>query len=491
MNYHISLSRNFEEVKLLINKRKISSTFISDLSKEFKKELNLPQNTLIIMTGHQPIIYYPGIFTKLIVAHLIAQSLGGKAYYLVLDTDQELIDWKFIWYEDNQFIKKNFTLSDRKKILLNQTINNNKKNLLIQQLNEWQLQLYHIFEPSLVLEIKKIIEFVLETLNKNDLKVSELSIIINEYLMKCYQMSVEPIYVSTVSKTKVYKEIFNFIKSHDKLFRNIYNEKLNEFRKKNNIKNIHYPFSNLLEGELPFWKSDGYRRQTLSINDDSYEYLFPKAITLSMCIRMFLSDFMIHGTGGGIYDLVSEEILKEFFMEEPSPYMIATSTIPLKPKADIPLFYEPSYNINYKLRKWKFNPEQFLKEECILRKKKIFLIHLKNKFDSLYYKFSKNTNYDEDILNNIKLKDFYKELLHQIEKEPEKYGEFIHHEFIKLNHKMHLYTIKEKKILLEQYNKSKIVETHQRIFFDRTYPVFYYDIINLKSQIQEKFFYNK
>ncbi|GIX41619.1 MAG: hypothetical protein KatS3mg129_1352 [Leptospiraceae bacterium] len=490
MSEEIYLSHTWKDVELLLNQKIRKSDFILDLSKQFKKELNLPDNVPIIMTGHQPIIYYPGIFIKLLLADLIARRINGKAYYVVLDTDIETIDWKFIWINDNTYFQRTFYLSNSKQVLLNQFIDNYKKIQLQKIIEEWSYRLYHIFEPSIILHIQYTLEFCRELLNKKILTISEFSVAINEYLMKQLNVQVQPIYVSELSKTKSFKEIIKYINKENIRFRDIYNQKLNEFRKNYHIKNPHYPFSNLNENELPFWISDGYTRKTLTIYDDFDQNIFPKAITLSICIRIFLSDMMIHGTGGGFYDLVAEEILLEFFHIQPSPHIVTTATIPTYPKASIPIEYESSFSIIKKLRKWKFNPEIFLNDDCFLKKQKLFLIHLKNYYDSQYKKIKRNYRYDNKILNDPVLKENFKQLFYLIEKNPASYGALIHKEFIKLNHKMHLYTSGIKRQLEKQYKKSQLVEYHQKIFYDRTYPAFYYNIKKLKEELENKFLNN-
>jgi hypothetical protein len=489
MQYQIYLSHKWNELQPLLLKKSKSSSSIQQRKNQFKEELNIPKNQPIIMTGHQPIIYYPGIFIKLILADIIAKQVQGKAYYLVLDNDIEKIDWKFIWFENQTYFKQHIGLSNHKEILLNQIINNNKKNQLIYFIKEWMIRLYHIFDPSIVPKIKEALEYCINILEIKDLTVAKLSVLINEFLMNQLNVQVKPIYVSDLVKTQSFKEILQQIKIEHQRFREIYNRKLDEFRKIHHIKNPHYPFSNLKENELPFWKSDGYMRQTLTIEDDiNKNHIFPKAITLSICIRIFLSDLMIHGTGGGFYDLLSEEILKEFFKEELSPHIVSTATIPILSKASIALYSEPSEKITKKLRKWKFNPEIFLKEECELKQRKMFLIHLKNFYDSKYSKYKKNYYYDINILNQNKLKNIYKDLLIRIEKESTTYGSLIHEEFLKLNHKMHLYTIKIKSNLEKQLERSKLVEYHQSVFFDRTYPAFYYNLNDLKEKLYQKFY---
>lgn len=62
--------------------------------------------------------------------------------------------------------------------------------------------------------------------------------------------------------------------------------------------------------------------------------LVPKALTLTMFTRMFACDLMIHGTGGGRYDKVTDGIIPRFFGVKPPRSVIATATVRL------PLVYE-------------------------------------------------------------------------------------------------------------------------------------------------------
>ncbi len=52
-----------------------------------------------------------------------------------------------------------------------------------------------------------------------------------------------------------------------------------------------------------------------------------------MYSRMFLSDLFIHGIGGAKYDLVTDEIIREFFGVEPPAYATVSATLhlPYKP----------------------------------------------------------------------------------------------------------------------------------------------------------------
>lgn len=57
--------------------------------------------------------------------------------------------------------------------------------------------------------------------------------------------------------------------------------------------------------------------------------LRPRALTLTMFARCFLGESFIHGIGGGKYDEVTDEIIRRFFGVEPPGYMVMTATLRL------------------------------------------------------------------------------------------------------------------------------------------------------------------
>jgi chorismate mutase len=118
----------------------------------------------------------------------------------------------------------------------------------------------------------------------------------------------------------------------------IYNKHLAAYRKRQGIKNDHHPMPDLArtqtaEGtsyELPFWSyRTGEARERLFVlkrADGSHApvdfgavNIRPRALTLTMFVRLFLADVFIHGIGGALYDQITDGILGELFGTQP-PY---------------------------------------------------------------------------------------------------------------------------------------------------------------------------
>ncbi|MBI4701025.1 MAG: hypothetical protein HY744_07680 [Deltaproteobacteria bacterium] len=57
--------------------------------------------------------------------------------------------------------------------------------------------------------------------------------------------------------------------------------------------------------------------------------LRPRALVLTMFARLCLGDLFVHGTGGGRYDLATDAVMRELFAMEPPAFAVASATFPL------------------------------------------------------------------------------------------------------------------------------------------------------------------
>jgi hypothetical protein len=140
-----------------------------------------------------------------------------------------------------------------------------------------------------------------------------------------------------------------------------YNEQLDDYRRAHRVRSAANPFPNLVETngmtEMPFWILHGGRRAdlfaaradgqlvlgsaagclaTIPAGPAGVEALAasgvalrPKAITLTMFVRLCLGDLFIHGVGGGRYDRVTDPLAQRLFGVPLAPYVVATATLHL------------------------------------------------------------------------------------------------------------------------------------------------------------------
>ncbi|NTU71660.1 MAG: hypothetical protein HGB10_07580 [Coriobacteriia bacterium] len=144
-------------------------------------------------------------------------------------------------------------------------------------------------------------------------------------------------------------------------FAEAYNAELAEYRLVNKVRSAAQPFPDLKIAdnvvELPLWRIVDGRRSgvRVRVSDDgvtilssdgcvvvelpatgpdavsallaSGEVLAPKALSLTLFLRMFVTDFMIHGVGGGRYDQVTDGVCRRYYGVEPPAFVVASATM--------------------------------------------------------------------------------------------------------------------------------------------------------------------
>ena len=90
--------------------------------------------------------------------------------------------------------------------------------------------------------------------------------------------------------------------------------------------------------ELPFWSvgPDGARRAAL-IGDEPFTIRWPRALTLTGFLRAFACDLFIHGTGGRAYEPINDDWLPQADDATLAPFVTATATLRLRFDGDASL----------------------------------------------------------------------------------------------------------------------------------------------------------
>lgn len=172
-----------------------------------------------------------------------------------------------------------------------------------------------------------------------------------------------------------------------------YNAALQAFRDEYNIRNVANPFPDLkLEEhscELPFWIVDHDRgkryvlevqldgnmtRLTASgktvdsfagnITSETLEpmllqnlQIIPRGALITAFLRLLFSDLFVHGTGGARYDRFTDELLRSWWNAEPPPFTVATASRYLfsAERAEI----ERLQQVQTDLRELQYNPQRY------------------------------------------------------------------------------------------------------------------------------------
>ena len=443
-----------------------------------------PAYQYIIQTGHQPVFFHPGIWIKnifineLLKSPLLDRSLGLN---IILDND----------------ICKDLNLS------LPALSSNG--NLIVEEINFLSLTL----TPNLPFEehpcpsLELITKFTREVIDRLKPLESENKDILNNFknFARClenssrfcsqnykesnlgeflslarrfYEQEIEPVYLeipfSQICDSDEFLSFFLEIIKNIESFSEIYNKKLDEYRKLFKIRNRAHPSPNLMIKknfmEVPFWiwgKGD-QRRKIFILNEEEKNYLYndsygkifpiendglkslfslktllkerglkirPKALVLTLYNRLFISDLFVHGLGGAKYDLVTDEIIKKFFKVEPPHFLVVSCTLYLDFKSSPNASDSKVSALKKKARDLEFNPQRYIDELALTKKEKNQIGELAEKKTELIKKIKEASSpvekhkISEEIkaINNFmgeKVRLIKHELNKKIEKEEEK-----------------------------------------------------------------------
>jgi hypothetical protein len=390
------LNQSFKEVRERSQKEVVGKalSFSKKFDLDIEEKIN-PAYQYIIQTGHQPIFFHPGIWIKnILLNELLKSPIPDKSLGLNIPCPSLELITKF-----------NRDISRRLKPLEseNRDILNNFKNF------------------------SRCLENSSRFFNQNYTKGN-----LGEFLglaRRLYEKEIEPTYLeipfSQICNSDEFLSFFLEITESIESFSKIYNNKLDEYRKLFKIRNRAHPSPDLIikEGltELPFWiwEKGGQRRKIFILKEEEGNCLYndscgkifliekdglkslsslkillkerglkirPKALLLTLYNRLFISDLFIHGLGGAKYDLVTDEIIREFFKVEPPHFLVASCTLHLNFKSSSGRSDSKMSALKEKIRDLEFNPERYVDQLSLTKKEEIQMGELAEKKTELIKK---------------------------------------------------------------------------------------------------------
>ncbi|HMV41461.1 MAG TPA: hypothetical protein PK079_07325 [Leptospiraceae bacterium] len=404
----------------------------------------------IIANGHQPELQHPGILFKDLLVHRIAAVTDSLPLHIVVDTDQ--FEMTYTYPEkvgDGYAHLKTLHLKDAaNRIYLHRPLTQAEKEELVSILNSQKQEAKSFVAKEQFESLEKILDRKIELLKTNDF-LHEINEIIRSEFYTSRNIQIHTINVSELVNLNSFKALVNTIRENLDAFMQVYNNSLAEYRKEHKIKNHAQPIPNLISGEMPFWILDpNTNKRNVMKLDDSLDHgvILPKAVTLTMFMRLFIADFFIHGKGGGRYEEVSEHIIKDFFKIEAAPYEVASATMNLNHTNQFKIPTIEEKDLDAKLRDIVYSPDKFLEPShpLVLQKKE-----LQSKF--------KNPDSDK------------KEL---------------HKSISSINEELSKLILPEKEKLEQLKQDFPLLQHTNQVFQSRTMPFYYYYIDELIKYVQ-------
>lgn len=348
---------------------------------------------LVVVTGHQPFFFHPGIWIKhLLVDRLAAMGAVGLSMAVDSDTFEEI---------GMEAPVLNGRLSRIREILTTAPDDVPYEAHPAPTAADWTAFLTRVGRAVHTLPQREVSDafaaFAQRAPTPDGQSIGEFITATRRHYEGPRHYLELP--VSQMSGTEPFRRFVLQITADAGRFAEIYNRHLRAYRQSNNIRTTAQPFPDLeVAGdvvELPFWLIEKGRRvgtfvqrvrdaHVLVAADDLTTAVFklgsdqtiaalsrlvpeeldhlairPRALTLTAFTRLVLADLFVHGIGGARYDRVTDAVIRDFFDLTPPPYGVATATLHL-PLEAMDVGPELQY-LRRRLLDLQHNPERVLR----------------------------------------------------------------------------------------------------------------------------------
>jgi hypothetical protein len=318
-----------------------------------------PPDAPVVMTGHQPELYHPGIWVKDFLVQRLAGELDGTGVDLVVDTDSfNTIEVASPCLEP-EVRRCRHQLAEGKKDGCYASSPVPRPGDLEEFCADVARDLATLPAPAVRRHFDAFCEH-LHVAAESAENVAELV----TFARRRYEAEARTDYlelpVSSLSQGSAFMRLVVHLSRDARRFAEVYNSELEQFRVVSGARSAAQPFPDLdvRDGgvELPMWYLDGGDRlpvqarehgddvsltvgdtELLAVPSNSDEAveavailpgtLVPKALLLTLFARLFVADLFVHGVGGGRYDQVTDGVIRRYFGVEPPGFAVASMTM--------------------------------------------------------------------------------------------------------------------------------------------------------------------
>lgn len=376
-----------------------------------------PLDTPILMAGHQPSIFHPGVWFKNFALSHLAEQSGAIAVNLVIDNDvasSSAIRFPSVDPDTGDVSQKSVaydiagggvpyeqtTISDRATFDHFAAEVSEAAKTLVQQ--------------PCVTQLWKHAQAAIARCGVAGCALAQARHgLEGEVGLKTLELP-----LGVVCRTTAFAEFVLSILSELPRFHRCYNDAANLYRTAHGIRSTAHPVPNLAEDdgwfEAPMWiyGNDSPQRKPawVRLSDDELVIsdrgdrelrieirypklaaeklanfaspnfkLRPRALLTTMYARLVLSDLFLHGIGGGKYDQLGDMIIRSFFMVTPPQFMVISATVQL-PDIDHTDYDAKIRRLKRLIRDTKYQPERFADQVSydagLLQRKREWLLEM-------------------------------------------------------------------------------------------------------------------
>lgn len=364
----------------------------SDIDRRMPEEQTSPS---LIVSGHQPELFHPGVWYKNFVLDSIAQQSETIGVNLIIDND--LCSTAGIHVPSG-------TLTDPRSAYVPFDA--------VADAMPWEDrrtiddELFESFGDRLASELIDNLPPPIACSMWKDAGASSIKMLslgnriaaLRHRLEFGYGLRNLEVPLSEVCRSEIFASFASALINDADRFQRIHNDSLDEYRRVNRIRSKTHPVPDLeLDGEwieTPFWiwstnhptrrhlyvRIHGERitlsnRNGLTFDADrsslrDWVYkkasdgirIRPRALITTMYARLMLSDLFVHGIGGAKYDELTDLLIKRFFNLAPPKFMVVSATVQLPLKLSS-VDSSDITNLKQLKRSLTYHPERFLETQ--------------------------------------------------------------------------------------------------------------------------------
>ncbi len=319
----------------------------------------------VIMGGHQPELFHPGVWLKNFALHDIARTHHALSVNLVIDNDaaRTTIDVPVVRLPlpaIDEFRPHAVAIAlDHVSPGLPYEEWNVRDEAFFRALPE-RVKASGEHEPDDFLQ-----RFWDEVCRQPTANVPERLAMARRSLERAWGCENLEVPISGVCRTEPFARFATHILTGLPHFHDVFNLAVRAFRKAHRLKSRHHPFPELVRDgdwlETPFWtwkpgavnrarlfarplaggfalrlgKEEGPEllrsdlvRDWMRLEQNGVK-VRSRAVTTTLFARLFLADLFVHGIGGAKYDAVTDAVIERFYGVEPPPYLVVSGTLRL------------------------------------------------------------------------------------------------------------------------------------------------------------------
>lgn len=295
-----------------------------------RSELGLPADGPIVMTGHQASWWHPGILAKFFACAAIAECSGMVPAWIVPDQDEQAFD------TIETPVRRGASLAREAVRLIPPT----PAATPVASLPAFDVAPPRLADEPACDSIEPGLRRLAEAVSRNREAPSAAGQIAGALadLMSPRVRRAPTVFATEFHKATYFRELVKRLGADADRATAIYNEAVSS--------EPHAHVAPLRRDdrqgryELPLWRitPNGPRRAVWSdeLADIPHAELAPKALLMTGFLRAACADLFIHGTGGGIYDRITETWLRDWLGVELAPALVVSATLTLPIGADTP-----------------------------------------------------------------------------------------------------------------------------------------------------------